>query len=288
MGKIFLILLFIVFISVMGCTTTIPSITENQSLLPPNVVPNKNPSPAQEIADQFIAHEESTKLYSANGTVAVLRNGTPRYYSFTLYAQRPDHYYLGWADATGNSTDIFITNGWDEYYITPALNQTWHHYKDFNGATKYSKVPTYDSGYDILELITSYFREGRENVTRNFSAEDEGEYSVCSARSSDGSVTHMTIDRTDYSVKKVAIYGPGDNPVMAIKFDDIEHPSQFPGSRFELPAGSGNIYRSATEGYNTPPLFPIYNPLSPASYPYKVSLSTPTPSTPSTTPVPGT
>ena len=227
------------------------------------------PDQAQEIADQFIAREESYTLYSANGTVTMFRHGEPRYYSFTLYAQRPDHYYLGWADATGNSTDIFITNGWDEYYITPALNQTWHHYKDFNGATKYSKSHVYDSGYDILELITSYFREGRENITRNFSAEEEGEYSVCSARSSDGSVTHMTINRTDYSVKKVAIYGPGDNPVMAIKFDDIGIPSRFPESRFELPPGSGNIYRSATEGYNTPPLFPLYNPPSAAPTPTK-------------------
>jgi hypothetical protein len=161
MGKIFVILLFIVFISTMGCTTIIPSIADNKSVVPPTVASFGYSNQAQEIADQFIAHEKSYKLYSTNGTVTVIRHGTPQYYSFTLYAQRPDHYYLGWADTTGNSTDIFIRNDWDEYYITPALNQTWHNFKDFNGATKYSKVPTYDSGYDILEMITSSLREGK-------------------------------------------------------------------------------------------------------------------------------
>ena len=195
----------------------------------------------------------------------------------------------------GNSTDIFIRNDWDEYYIIPALNQTWHHLKGFNGATKYSTVPTYDSGYDILERITYPLRGGRENITRNFSAEGEGEYSVdYSARSFEGitgPVIHMTINRTDYSVKKVAINDHGDNPVMDITFTDIEIPSQFPESRFELPPGTGNIFQGVEEGYNTPPLFPFYNPPSAASYPYKVSLSITTPSTPSTTSttsVPGT
>ena len=75
MGKISVIILLLVFILAIGCIFN-------------------NSSQAQEIADKVIAHEESYKLYSTNGTVTILRTGTPRSYSFTLYVQRPDHYYL--------------------------------------------------------------------------------------------------------------------------------------------------------------------------------------------------
>ena len=123
--------------------------------------------PAQEIADKVIAHEESYKLYSTNGTVTILRTGTPRSYSFTLYAQRPDHYYLSWADANGNITDIFITTGWDEYIIHSSFNETQHFQKGFGTSTKYIRHDPHrrmTAGYDILELVTSPLREGRDNV----------------------------------------------------------------------------------------------------------------------------
>ena len=223
MGKIFLILLLLVFISLTGCTTTVPDITGNKSTLSPNNSVLKNSSPAQEIADKVIAHEESYKLYSTNGTVTILRTGTPRSYSFTLYAQRPDHYYLSWANANGNITDIFITTGWDEYIIHSSFNETLHFQKGFEHSTKYDTPrppPSYDRGYDILELVTSPLREGRDNITRNLSAEGDGEYSVVfSAGSFDGAlrpIIHMTVNSSDYSVKKVAINGPENNPLMEI------------------------------------------------------------------------
>ena len=223
MGKIFLILLLLVFISLTGCTTTVPDITGNNSTLSPNNSVLKNSSMAQEIADKVIAHEESYKLYSTNGTITILRTGTPRSYSFTLYAQRPDHYYLSWANANGNITDIFITTGWDEYIIHSSFNETLHFQKGFEHSTKYDTPrppPSYDRGYDILELVTSPLREGRDNITRNLSAEGDGEYSVVfSAGSFDGAlrpIIHMTVNSSDYSVKKVAINGPEDNPLMEI------------------------------------------------------------------------
>ncbi|MEI7433318.1 MAG: hypothetical protein WCJ93_03590 [Methanomicrobiales archaeon] len=276
----------------MGCTTTPPHIAGNNSALSPNNSILKNSTPAQEISDKVIAHEESYKLYSTNGTVTILRTGTPRSYSFTLYAQRPDHYYLSWADANGNITDIFITTGLDEYIIHSSFNETQHFQKGFEHSTKYDTPrppPSYDRGYDILELVTSPLREGRDNSTRNLSAEGGDEYSVVfSAGSFDGAlrlIIHMTVNRSDYSVKEVAINGPEDNPLMEITFNDIETPSQFPGTRFELPPGSGPVIDHDVTGY-TSPLYPIFDSPPAVIYPYRVSTFITTPSTPSTTSVP--
>ena len=97
----------------------------------------------------------------------------------------------------------------------------------------------------------------------------------------------MTVNRSDYSVKNVAINGPEDNPLMEIAFNDIETPSRFPESRFELPPGSGPIIGHDVTGY-TPPFFPIFDSPPAVIYPYRVSTFITTPSTPSTTPVPGT